>query len=281
LGVIRATEADRAGIEAFLAPIAEYAMFPLANLRQHGMAGGHPNAVSFWICRNAGQISDVLCQTDRGMVMPVLPSQDYAAAARALNGRPAIGFVGPRTWVRGLQAASGQAQATSTLDHDEPHFLLEMADLDIPDSASQIVPLSKAPVEVIKNWMLDYQLRTLNTPPGEAATRVSDSYGQYTAENSHVVLMQGDTPLAMTGFNARLPDIVQIGGVYTPPDLRGKGHARRALALHLAQAKAAGVRRATLFSASVSATAAYRAIGFRPIGDWTLLLLQGRPVLHG
>ena len=65
--------------------------------------------------------------------------------------------------------------------------------------------------------------------------------------------------------------MVQVGGVYTPPDLRGRGHARRALALHLA---ASGAERATLFSASAMAARAYRAVGFRQIGDWTLLLLR-------
>ncbi len=90
--------------------------------------------------------------------------------------------------------------------------------------------------------------------------------------------MDGDTPLAMTGFNARLPDIVQVGGVYTPPDLRGRGHARRAVALHLAAARDAGIRRATLFSGSDMASRAYRSIGFRQIGDWTLLIFRNKEV---
>ena len=121
--------------------------------------------------------------------------------------------------------------------------------------------------------MLDYQLRTLHTPPQAAAQRVEDSYAHYLDAKSHVVLMQGDTALAMTGFNAQIPDMVQIGGVYTPPDLRGRGHARRAVALHVA---ASGVGRATLFSASEAAARAYRAIGFRQVGDWTLLLLADK-----
>lgn len=279
--MIRATETDRAEIEAFLAPLAQFAMFPLFNLRTHGMAGGHPYAVSFWVARKSGRICDILCQTDGGMVMPVLPSQDFAAAARALQGRVVAGIVGPEQWARGLQIAAGLVEAPSTLDQDEPHFLLNMSDLAIPDGPGDIVPLSRPPEGIIKDWMLDYQLRTLNTPPAEALQRVKDNYSQYCDARSHVVLMQDGIPLAMTGFNARLPDIVQIGGVYTPPALRGKGYARRAIALHLARAQAEGATRATLFSASDSATAAYRAIGFQRIGLWTLLLLQGKPVIHG
>ena len=270
--MIRASLADREEIEAALAPHAEFAMFPLNNLVHYGMQGGHPYAVTLWIAHKDGAISDVLTQTETGMVMPFLPSGDYGAAARALAGREVFGLVGVRAWVRGLEAALG-LRGARTLDHDEPHFLLHRADLHVPDGPGQIVPLAEAPEAVIKGWMLDYQLATLNTPEEQAWHRVKESYVNYTTARSHVALMDGDTPLAMTGFNAQLPDIVQVGGVYTPPDLRGLGHARRAVALHLA---ASGAGRATLFSASSMAARAYRAIGFRQIGDWTLMMLRDK-----
>ena len=82
----------------------------------------------------------------------------------------------------------------------------------------------------------------------------------------------------MTGFNAELPTIVQIGGVYTPPPLRGQGFARHAVALHLDEARRRGVGRATLFSASESAARAYSAIGFEPIGHYTLCHFDGPQV---
>jgi RimJ/RimL family protein N-acetyltransferase len=268
----RAALDDRAEIEAALLPHAEFAMFPLNNLARHGMAGGHPYAVTLWVARNGGGICDVLTQTDAGLVMPYLPSGDYAAAAEVLRGREVSGLVGVRGWVRGLEAVLG-LQGMRSLDHDEPHFLLDRVDLVVPDGPGRILPLSDAPAGTIKAWMLDYQLATLHTPADQAGKRVADSYAFYTTTRSHVVLMDGDTPLAMTGFNAQVPDMVQIGGVYTPPDLRGRGHARRALALHLA---ASGAPRATLFSASDMAARAYRAIGFRQIGDWTLMLLRDR-----
>ena len=156
--MIRATEADRAEIEAFLMPRAEFAMFPLNNLAHHGMAG-----------------------------------------------------------VRGVQAALTLHGVIKTLDHDKPHFLL----------------------------------------------------------------MDGDIPLTMTGFNPRLPDIVQIGGVYTPPAWRGRGLARRALALHLAQVQATGVQRSTLFAVSAVAARACRALGFREIGAWSLIVLAEKALAHG
>jgi GNAT superfamily N-acetyltransferase len=278
--MIRAGLADRAAIKAVLGTRAELAMFPLNNLTHHGMQGGHPYAVTMWTGPASGTLRDVLTHTDNGMVMPYLPTGDFAAAAQVLRGRSVAGIVGAKAWVRGLEAALGLQGAAKSLDHDEPHFLLDLAQLQVPDGPGRIVPLGAAPVDRVKAWMLDYQLATLNTPATQAIQRVEDSYAQYVQSHSHVAMMDGDTPLAMTGFNARMPDIVQIGGVYTPPELRGRGHARRALALHLAQVRDMGVGRATLFSASVMATRAYRAIGFREIGEWTLLILMDKEVIN-
>ena len=81
-------------------------------------------------------------------------------------------------------------------------------------------------------------------------------------------------PVAMTGFNARLPEIVQVGAVYTPPLLRNKGYARLAVALHLAEARETGTRHAVLFAASDAAARAYQAIGFLPTFAFALVLFS-------
>ena len=84
----------------------------------------------------------------------------------------------------------------------------------------------------------------------------------------------------MTALNARLPDMVQIGGVYTPPEQRGRGHARTAVALHLAALRAAGVDTAILFASGPAACRAYEAIGFERIGTYALSFLSA-PVVIG
>jgi predicted GNAT family acetyltransferase len=77
-------------------------------------------------------------------------------------------------------------------------------------------------------------------------------------------------PLAYSGFNAALPDVVQIGGVYTPPFARARGLARAAVAGSLLKARDGGASRAVLFTdvANVAAQRAYAALGFTAIGDW-------------
>ena len=79
--------------------------------------------------------------------------------------------------------------------------------------------------------------------------------------------------MAYTAFNARLPDVVQVGGVWTPPDMRGRGYARCAVAASLLQARAEGARRAILFTNSASGARAYEALGFARTGQFGLLFV--------
>ena len=107
----------------------------------------------------------------------------------------------------------------------------------------------------------------LTLPPNSA------SVDRWIEADSHRVLVADGKVIAMTGFNARLPGIVQIGGVYVPPDLRGRGLAGRAVALHLEESRNRGTTKATLFAASEAAARAYIRLGFVRIGSFGLALL--------
>ena len=87
----------------------------------------------------------------------------------------------------------------------------------------------------------------------------------------------GFAPVAkqsLAAFNAALPDIVQLGGIYTPPALRGRGYAKAAVAHSLLVARERGASRAVLFTENPSAARSYEAVGFRRTGDYSLVLLR-------
>jgi predicted GNAT family acetyltransferase len=73
-----------------------------------------------------------------------------------------------------------------------------------------------------------------------------------------------------------MPDSVQIGGVFTPPQYRSRGYARSAVGGTLLDARERCVRRAILFTGedNVAAIAAYRALGFERIGDFNITLFR-------
>ncbi|HZR22327.1 MAG TPA: GNAT family N-acetyltransferase [Vicinamibacterales bacterium] len=92
------------------------------------------------------------------------------------------------------------------------------------------------------------------------------------AEGNAWVYVENGVPLSLSAFNATLPDIVQLGGIYTPPDVRGRHYAKISVAASLVAARERGATRAVLFTNSPSAERTYTALGFARIGDYALVL---------
>lgn len=110
-------------------------------------------------------------------------------------------------------------------------------------------------------------------PPQRLWTATRGSTRSIAANNAWVAVV-GGAPVSLSAFNAALPDMVQLGGIYTPPELRGHGYAKAAVAASLIVAKERGASRAVLFTNGASAVRTYEAIGFRRVGDFSLVLLR-------
>ncbi len=269
----RATAADLPDLERMLRARIDTSMFPLANLRDHGLDGDAPNGTRFWLLAGGA-----VGLTTRGMLLPQAPDagpEAWAALAHVLRGERVTGAIGPAAQVRACCAALGLPGATATVDRDEPAYALDLVDLAMPERAGfALAPIGLGIRETAVAWRLAFDLEVLGTDAALAPARAAADIEACIARGSHRVLLRDGAPVAMTGFNAALPGIVQVGGVYVPPDLRRRGHARRAVALHLAEARATGVTRAVLFTASDAAARAYTAIGFRPSGTMALVVLD-------
>jgi predicted GNAT family acetyltransferase len=124
-----------------------------------------------------------------------------------------------------------------------------------------------------------YSIEALGSQPGpdlDEEARASVAQGIERRE-LWLLVDPGGAPLAMSGSNASLPDRVQIGGVYTPPALRGRGHGGDVVAGQLLDLRAGGVRRAVLFTNhdNEPAVRAYQRLGFVRVGDYGLVLFSG------
>ncbi|HEX6463586.1 MAG TPA: GNAT family N-acetyltransferase, partial [Vicinamibacterales bacterium] len=106
----------------------------------------------------------------------------------------------------------------------------------------------------------------------EARRRSAEFLDRQIAGGHAWVLIIDGAPASLAGFNATLPDIVQLGGIYTPPAQRGRGYAKGAVAHSLLVARDRGVNRAVLFTSSRSAVRTYEALGFRESGDYAFVL---------
>ena len=277
--MIKAGVSERPAIEAFLTDNIATSMFPLSNLRSYGMNGGHPRAVTFWVRWQAGQITDVLTITDGGFLFPQCPTAPWADVRVILGGQRIQGILGDAQQANAIRDACDLV--TPEMNDVDPLYHVSLRDLQVPDCRGyRLVSIADAPRDVVTAWREDYLNTVLAIPGTDPQKQAQTDIAAYISADSHRVLMQGDTVLAMTGFNARLSHAVQVGGVYTPPEFRKQGLARRAVGLHLQEARSNGVTDAILFAASGNAARAYEAIGFQHIGAFALLIYKEPQVIH-
>jgi len=275
------TDADREALVDFMFAHAPIMMFPLTNLTRYGLRGTHPRAITAWIAKVDGVITDVISISQEGTVFPCCASGDWRAAAAVLSGRTIKGFVGDGDQVTALRAAMGMT-APADLDAIEPAYCLSLAKIRAPDTTSLTLhQLDRAPHDLIVKWRTDYEIETLQGKPQKAAEGAERRIRDFKTVDSHRVLFHGDIPVAMTGFNAVLPEIVQVGGVYTPPDFRGRGYAKAAVALHLKEVAVDGVTEAVLSAATIKAAHVYETLGFERTGDFGLVIYDTPQAYHG
>lgn len=285
---------DEPAIEAFLKPRLAFSMFLLGNMRQSGLefaprpyhgdymaaiqAGGEGAGGSA-----AGGIAAVAAHYWNGVLMLQAP-QHAARLAQAVlhaSGRPLMGIIGPDEQAQQARDALSIPPERVQLDSQEYLYNLALAELRLPQmlSARQVHARQALPadLEILAAWRMAYNHEAVGdgiTPENRAASRrqVERLHG----EGRLWVLEDGGRVVAMTAFNADIGEAVQVGGVYTPPELRGRGYARAVVAASLLDARSAGAHTAILFTQhdNYPAQKAYLALGFQYLGNYRLLLLR-------
>lgn len=270
----RAKLADMPAIVDFLERHINTSMFPLSNYAREGLNSDTPYATTFWFQDNAGTVTDVMARSNNGSIFPQIQTLNSKDAIAPCAGMEITGIIGETAQVNALRNAFAFRGKTK-LDAIEPHFVLPLSDLHVPKlENATLVPLQDVDPDLMTKWRVDYEVEVLGSTPKDAQRMAEGDMITYVANDSHRVLIHNDLPVCTTGFNAALPNCVQIGGVYTPPDLRGQRYARTAVAWHLQEAKNKGVTDSILFAASEAAAKAYIAIGFRQIGQFSLVFFE-------
>ena len=246
-------------------------MFALVNVQGAGAA------MRVWVA-GRGEVEGMVGVTVDGMVLVQWPGGDRVRAAQVLAGQVVTGLLGPADQVAGLRAALGLGSARHA--SVEPGLRLTLTALRLPEAdGCDLRPVSGELAGTLEAWRADYDQELFAVPRPEAEAKAARDVARWLATDTHRVLWRAGMPVALTGFNAVLPEVVQVGAVYVPPALRGQGLARKAVGLHLAQARAAGVQRAVLFAATDAAERAYVALGFLPAAAMGVVLLDEERVI--
>ena len=125
-------------------------------------------------------------------------------------------------------------------------------------------------------WRVAYNVEALGEVQSPTLlANVTNSLIQNIKEGTTYVLWSGETPLATTNFNAQILPYIQVGGVWTPVEQRGKGYARSVVAASLVDALDKGFSNSVLFTdkANIAAQKAYESIGYQHCGEFGLYIL--------
>jgi ribosomal protein S18 acetylase RimI-like enzyme len=274
---------DEAALDAFLLARADSSMFLRSNARAAGLAdGGQPLQATYVAALEDGRIVGVVAHCWNGMVLVQAPVHVAVLAAEAVrrSRRAVTGFSGPWAEVVAARAALGLATAPAIKDSRDDLYALDLDRLVVPAPLASGAVRSRHPepgeLELLVEWRVRFAVEALGATDGpdlRSASR-ADVLRQHERGADWMLVHEG-TPVAYSVFNAMLPEIVQIGGVWTPPACRGRGYARSLVAGSLVAARKQGVARAVLFAdpLNAAARAAYLSIGFEIVGDYGLVLL--------
>lgn len=273
---------DEPALEAFLSRHADSSMFLRANARAAGLEDhGAPFQGTYVAAFEAGRITGVAAHCWNGNVLLQAPAdlEKVVREAAARSGRGVAGLIGPWEQVVAARKALGLEGRPAPKEGNEELFVLSLDRLVIPQPlASGLVTCRRADVpdlDLLTDWRVGFSIEALGRSAGPALwTEAREETRLILERDAGWILLAAGAPVAFSAFNSRLPDMVQVGGVWTPPELRGRGYARAVVAGSLLDARVAGARRAVLFAEDGAAKRAYLALGFRVRGRYGLILFD-------
>jgi RimJ/RimL family protein N-acetyltransferase len=256
-------------------------MFLRGNLLRSGLAFEGAPYEAVWAAREAGgAITSVAAHGWNGIVLLQAPigAGELTAEVLRMSGLGAAGLLGPRAQVEEARAVL-VGRPPPPMDEVEDLLALDLEELRVPGplatGAVRCRPAGAADLPLLTAWRRDYRVETLGPVAGPAMLAgAADEVHRLVEDRELFVLEAGGQLVACSAFNARLPDRVQIGGVWTPPALRGRGYARAVVAGSLLRARQEGVQRAILFTGTgnTGAQRAYRALGFHAVGEFAIVM---------
>ncbi|HWO09218.1 MAG TPA: GNAT family N-acetyltransferase [Polyangiaceae bacterium] len=271
---------DEALLESFLAAHRDTSMFLRSNARQAGLVYRGQRLGATYVAGFArGQLVGVAAHAWNGLILLQAPLETAAVVQACVDAsaRPVAGLTGPLEQVQAAREALGLTGAPANLEEDEILFVLDAQRLVLPEPRACGAVSCRPPLpserDTLCAWRVAYEIECLGRQDSEELRARAREWIDAQIEEAviWVAVLEG-RPVSLSAFNAALPDIVQLGGVYTPPELRGRGYAKAVVAHSVHTGRARGATRAVLFTSNPSAMRTYEAVGFRRAGDYGLVL---------
>lgn len=275
---------DEQRLEDFLRPHVDSSLILISNLRRAGLVDrGEPFEGTYLAAEDGGRIAGVVAQYWQGNLVFQAPAhlRELMAHLAASPKRPVRGLLGPAGQVAAALEQLELGDDRIQLDELEGLYSLPLADLAVPaDLESGRLTgrrIEERDLDVVAGFRFGYHQEALGSEAtAELRAQCAEEMAASLERGDTWVLEDGGEIVASTSFNAATREAVQVGGVWTPPALRGRGFGRSAVAASLLDVRREAVERAVLFTGddNVSARKAYAALGFERIGDYRVVLLD-------
>jgi len=283
------TRDDEQSLASFLQPRLESSMFLYGNMRRAGLIYEGRRLQGFYMAAFVGdQLVSVVAHYWNGNIVLQAPDhlESLLSEVISISKLPVVGFIGPDDQVMRAKRILGLSSSQMKHDEAEGLYSLDLQDLIVPEILNRpYISWRRAKnddLELLTRWLVAMNVETLGEADTPALYQNRRASVKRIIETGSTWILEVDgKPASTSGFNADIESfpgrrIVQIGGVFTPPELRRRGFARAIVAASLLDAKAESAAKAILFTgeSNFPAQKAYAAIGFQRIGTYRLTFLR-------
>ena len=266
--------------DQYLSGREETSQFLINNLKEHGPTlTTHPNSGNFKLVRIGEEVKGVFCLARRGTLI-VQTDVDFSEAI--LNSRleepmPLRGFIGEwgstePIWRR-YQAANLSYKPSYQSKESLYSYDLRTGDENLRHDA-RVRFLRKSDFEQWLAFSRDYM--TEHSIPDDLTSEQKQSNFMTQIKNkTWWGLFDGPKMLSRTALNTKGETVGQVGGVFTPKQLRQKGYAKATMFHMLKDCRDLhGHRKNILFTgeANTPAQKLYESMGYRQIGSFAMIV---------
>jgi uncharacterized protein len=271
---------DESLLDAFLAQHADSSLYLRSFLARGGLVDERqPLQGTYAIALSDDHVVGVAMHSWHNVVFLQAPDNpaELARVAIEATGRPLLAMLGPLSQVEMAHAGLGLGEQAVQRRSPEDLFVLNLSDLIAPgplgSSATSCRRAESQDLALLREWRFNYELECTGLPDADTTRSLAAQMIEGHVARKEAFLLEVDgEPVSLCTHTARVSDIVQIGGVWTPPEWRRRGYARRVVAGALHVAEQEGVSRAVLFTESPAARRCYEALGFQRIGDYGTII---------
>lgn len=278
---------DLSILDEFLIPYTPTSMFLRSNARKVGLTYRENQLYTahYFGAFENGVLRGVIALNWNGNLFSQVPHPAilqalYAEAARAEADFQIMGILAPDEQAQQILDWLDFRVQESTISSIEKSYTLDIDKLQIPEPLMKEEWLCRlATIEdlpLLVRERIHYSVETFGTDPDtenflpETREEIRHKIG---AAEIFILEVRG-VIVSIANYNATLPMVVQIGGVWTPPHFRQKGYAGGVVAGALREAQKRHIKQAVLFTKNPYAMRCYEKLGFEYADDYHLTLFK-------